>query len=195
LSSWIKTTACFLIGFLLLGCHYQRSIDLPEEIYAAPDSNRYYHAKVGLFKFSEPSYASDVGTKATNILYKELLKNKVFSNVNLEDSKAGYNRHSRINIAQAKNYDLIITGEVLYYLEGSDFQETRIVQEIRVLRVKGNKAELLWWAKAKENVPPANAKDLIFFRAKGAAAPPIEDLMQRNAKKFAEMLLNQPPGE
>ncbi len=195
---WRGIALCtVLTAFLLSGCTYQRNVVLPEagfpeEIYATPPLNHYYSAKVGVFPFKAPPYAPEAGKKAAKVLFRELVDNNVFFHTQLESTAGSNIRKSLSDIACDRNYDIIITGDVLYYLEGSLYQASKINMAIQVFRVKEGGTRLLWWAKATGNAAPEPSRDLIVLRVKGAPAPSAETLMRRNAEKFVEMLVKKP---
>lgn len=183
-----------LVVLCLVGCTYQRSavflspLGLPEEIYLATKLNN-DALKVGVFKFTEPPYTPGVGRKAAHCLYQELLRNSVFLNVTSELNIKDIRINNLINIACTKKYDLIITGNLLYYFEGSDHQSSRVDEEIYVFRVLEKKPEILYYAKSVETGPPAPSIDFFIIKGNGAPAPSAMALMERNAKKFSKLLL------
>ncbi|HID29060.1 MAG TPA: hypothetical protein EYP19_03545 [Desulfobacterales bacterium] len=187
-----------VIASLLVGCAYQRSVTLsptglPEEIFATPQENNYSTSNVALFKFTEPSFAPGMGKEAAQCLYRELLKNRVFLNVTRELGVADIRIENVIKIARSKKYDLLITGDLLYYLDGSLHQPARADEQIRVIDVSTNRT--LWYAKAVDIGTAAPYADYIFVEGRGAHAPTARTLLKRNAEKFCRMLLHSPPQE
>lgn len=183
---------------LFTGCTYQRSVGipptgLPEEIFESAQLDSHSAYKVGVFVFTEPSYAPGMGKSAAQCLTQELMRNKVFSNVTLEPCTEDNIKHNLVNTARKKKYDLIITGDLLYYFEGSNFQPSRVEEKIRVIRVSRGTLKTLWHAKAVEIVMPAASSDYIFIKFLGAPPPPAIKLMEKNAIKFCKMLLNHNP--
>jgi hypothetical protein len=191
-----KITVCALVmAFCLVACTYQRKVLLkptgvPEHIYKAPLHNDYITSSVAVFNFREPPYARGVGRAACESLYEELLRNSVFTSVSLESDVSDIRMESLMEIARDKNYDLIITGDLLYYFEGSLHHPSRVDERIRVIQVATNKT--LWYAKAVDIGPPAPYTDHIVVEGRGAEAPTTMTLLKRNAEKFCKMLLNEP---
>jgi peptidoglycan-associated lipoprotein len=197
LSSKITVYAVAMAS-LLVGCAYQRSVTLsptglPEEIFATPQQNNYSTSNVILFKFTEPSFAPEMGKEAAQCLYQELLKNRVFLNVTRELGVTDIRIEELVEIARSKKYDLLITGDLLYWLEGSLHEPARADEQIRVIDVSTNRT--LWYAKAVDIGTPAPYADYIFIEGRGARAPTARTLLKRNAEKFCKMLLNSPPQE
>jgi len=169
------------------------SAGLPEEIFTTPGTNAYSGARVGVFAFSAPDYARDMGPIASQILCNELQRTRAFreviSHADIPDMTMG----NLINIARIKRYDLIITGKLLHYFEGTYLEASSVEEEMRVIRVRGGKPRLLWYAKASETVSPVSSKDFIFFQSQGEPAPSPATLMKKNAEKFCQMILKVPP--
>ena len=187
-----------VLASLLIGCAYQRSATLsptglPEEIFATPQENNYSTSNVALFKFTEPSFAPRMGKEAAQCLYRELLKNRVFLNVTRELEVADIRIENLIKIARSKGYDLLITGDLLYYLDGSLHQPARADEQIRVIEVSTNRT--LWYAKAVDIGTAAPYADYILLEGRGAHAPTARTLLKRNAEKFCRMLVNLPRQE
>jgi peptidoglycan-associated lipoprotein len=154
----------------LAGCTYQRMVelaptDLPEQVYLTPQENN----------------------------YEELLRNKVFANVTPELDVSDISLENLVEIAHDRKYDLIITGDLLYYFEGSLHRPSRADERIRVIDAQTE--ETLWYAKAVDVAPPAAYTDYIFMQGRGMQAPTARTVLKRNAEKFCRMLLSLPPRE
>jgi peptidoglycan-associated lipoprotein len=184
-----------VVAFCPVGCVYDvvlvpPSSGLPEEIYTTPQLlNRYRISSVGIFRFIEPYYAPGMGRAAAQYLYEELLKNEV-ANVTPELEVSEMRTEDLIDIARAKDYDVIITGDLLYYFEGSLHLSSRVDERIRVIHVATN--ETLWYAKAIEMESPTQFADYIIMERRGEPAPAARALMKKNAEKFCKLLLSSP---
>jgi hypothetical protein len=192
------TVYAVVVALFLVGCAYQRRVTLsrtglPEEIFATPQQNYYSTSSVGIFRFTEPSYAPGMGKAAAQSLYQELLRNGVFLNVTPELDGTDIGIENLIDIARAKKYNLVITGDVLYYFEGSLHLPSRVDERVIVIDVPTNRA--LWYAKAVDIASPAPYADYILMEGRGVSAPTTMTLLKRNAEKFCKMLLNSPPQE
>ena len=183
-----------LMGLVFIGCTYQQHVahsppGLPEQIYKISDTNDYKQAKVGVFGFLEPKYAPGVGKAAAESVYYALLQNNVFSNVTNETYLMNDGTPHMLEYARSRGYDLIITGELVYYRDGVSVQRSHVAERIKVIHVPTN--ETLWDCATVDTVYPVRDTDYIFFI--GAAAPPSPAglLMQRNAQKFCKLLLKE----
>ncbi|MBI9074889.1 MAG: hypothetical protein JEZ02_05695 [Desulfatibacillum sp.] len=159
---------------------------MPEEVYAATDQNYYRNAKVGVFPFTSPAYARGTGNNAASILCRQLEKNRVFSKVFLEPDT---DPAEIFNIARAKRYDLVITGSILYWFDGSTMEPSRVEQEIVVTKPSGKEQKILWKARLMETGWPVQPKDFILVQKPGAPAPSAMALVQKNSGKFCKLLL------
>ncbi len=183
---------------ILPGCSYQRTVSLPpaglpEGIFSAPETNRYHDARVAVFSFSEPSYAPGQGKSAAHFLCQQMAQHSVFTSVILQPDILDMTMENLIETARSKRYDLLITGAVLYYFDGSNLEPSEVTEEIRIVKIRGGKPSTLWHAKATETVMPALFKDYILARGQGAPAPSTAVLMKRNAEKFCNMVLDYQP--
>jgi flagellar motor protein MotB len=192
----VLLAAFFLAG---AGCshhHYaiyaeeSSSEAFPEQIYVYPNVNDYKHSRVGVFGFSEPSYACGTGRVAAEAVCDDLLQKGVFSNI-INEAKQGYiGTEDSLALARSRGYDLIITGDVLYYFEGSEVNPSKVDERIRVRHVPTER--ILWSATANSLASPPPSTDYLLFQLKGGSAKPASSLIKTNASKFSNMLLKQP---
>jgi len=194
-----RTTTSLRVGILLLalaGCSYQRSsllppVDLPEHVYVSPRAKAYPVSRVGLFRFAEPHHAPEMGRVAAEAIYDDLQRKNLFAVVANETWRESTDTAELVELGRAGNYDLIITGDLAYYYDGSDLQPARVDETIRVIHVSTQ--ETLWRATSAEVGVPASSTDYILLLGKGAPAPATTTLLQRNAEKFTNMIMNLPP--
>lgn len=188
-----------IVALLFAGCANRRQkihmfksflIDLPEEIYVSPKDNPYKNARVGVFRFKDPSYAQGTGETAAEAMFNELLKKGVFSYVSYEVSEADEGMAHHMERARWKGHDLIITGNVLYYFNGSDYEASKVNEQIHVVDVPTGR--ILWSATAKSKDAPVPSMDYLLFQTSGIPAKPATTLIKRNSEKFSNMLLELP---
>jgi len=189
----------FLTVFFLAGCSQNRHAapewksllsDFPEHIYMCPTVNAFKYSKVGVFRFSEPSYAMGTGKAAAEAIFDDLLKKGGFFQVINETIQEYMGTETRLEFARSKGYDLIITGDVLYYFDGSDLEPSVVQERIRVTHVPSNR--ILWSATAECLSRPEPSRDFLLFQTNGEPARPATWLVKENALKFSNMLLKQP---
>jgi hypothetical protein len=187
-----KLTSVFLlVATVLAGCTYQREVPLapvglPEYIYATPTEPLAIGASAGVFDFQAPAYAGDMGRVAGECLYEELLKRGIFARLDYEPQQRALTRSEMLALAKTRGYELIITGDLLYYFEGSLHAPSRVDQRMEVIAVADN--ALLWYAKAVEIGPNVLNTDYWVAEGYGRSAPSSRKLMSRNAEKFCQLL-------
>ena len=193
----VSRKAAVFVGVivLMMGCSYQKEIRLPapgfpERIYVKSRLYEYRKSTVAIFRFKEPQFAPGVGWQAAEAVHNELLRKGVFSKVISEVDLPHSSADQILDMARAKEYDLIILGEVLYYFEGSDFAPSRVDERMKVVHLPTN--ETLWYAEASESIAPILPNDYILIINRGTHAPPGKLLLRRNAEKFSRLLSYSP---
>jgi len=192
------TLSFYLIIVYFAGCTYQRHVTLgpaglPETYFALsshmqlPVHHFFHQYHVGVFSFSEPDYAKGMGQIAAQYVAQSLRSKGIFNRVTTELEITDLAEHHLINIARMKQYDIIISGDLTYYFEGSDTMASRVDEQARIIMVSDTEITPLWYAKTTEVVHPKQSKDLIFFYGKGAKAPSSMGLLQRNADKIGNL--------
>jgi len=184
-----------IICIMIAGCvgeyvHFAPSADvkrpiLPEKIYKQPPENYYRASKVGVFRFLAPSHQTGVGYTAGDSIYQALLNNNTFSEVVPELYVENLSIENQFKIAREKEFDLIVTGRILYYLDGTHSHESRVDEELAVYEVKTER--LIWLASAAEICKPISKKDYFIIKIHGEhpSAPTV--LFAKNAQKFINM--------
>lgn len=183
-----------LLGSLMLsfGCTMKRPLEteqvtLIEHIYRHTSLDRMRNARVGVFGFESPINAPMVGFDAANILYHKLLERGVFQQVFPESDALNLTIQQQLELAKSRDYDLIITGKVLYYFDGSALEASRVDQQIRIIEV--STGGIFWYAETVEIGETILDSDYLVVEFKGQPAPSALDLMGRNAGKLCSMLL------
>ncbi len=165
------------------------SAALPEEIQIEPRKNAVRRGlNVCIFEFTEPDSAPGMGLAAAESLRRELLKNGVFTMIELKTGDSAKDKSSLIAFAISGRYDLIILGELLYYFDGGNSLASRVDERIEVIAPKGKRLDVLWRARATEVSQPARSGDYIFFRRRGIQARSAATLLRTNASKFCNMI-------
>ena len=166
---------------------------LPRAVYVSPDMNIYSEARVVIQTFQSPSYAPNTGDYTARSLSRHLLGQEVFPNVRVELENDSYSISSWEGILAADDCDMLITGQVLFFLEGSTQQPSKLVIEIKVYEWANKSLHLLWHMQTEEIGRPRSAKDLYAFRLPPVPAPSGQDLIDHCMHQCAQALLRLPP--
>ena len=166
---------------------------LPRSVYTAPEQNVYSGARVVIQVFSSPSYAERVGVFAARSLSRQLLQKGVFSSVHLESEQDVFAPREWKHILAQENCDLLLTGKVLFFLEGSSQQPSKAVIETKAYEMAGGSLHLVWHMQAEEVSEPRSAKDLYIFRLPPVPALSGQDLIERCTAQFTQAFLYLPP--
>ncbi|OGQ99468.1 MAG: hypothetical protein A2521_00735 [Deltaproteobacteria bacterium RIFOXYD12_FULL_57_12] len=186
-----------LMMLVLCGCARKGSSSSPaaDTIYAAPFGSVMPGSyRVALFPFSEPGYAPGQGYEATRICYEELLRNGVFEILLMAPVKTPISEAEAVAMARTNSYDLILLGELRYFMTGGHLQASRVDEELRVIRVTADEARLLWHVRVAESGPPKPPRDFYLQQKEGRPAPSTGELMTRASRRFCNMLQQQPAG-
>ena len=111
-------------------------------------------------------------------MVRELAKSKSFKEVTFE-SNVREDSQELVQLVRSKRYDLIVTGDVLYYFDGGNFESSRVDEEIRILHIRGNRIETIWHATAIEESPAGKTRDFFIFKIKKSAG---EFILSRELK-------------
>ena len=196
----LKTGPLFLSVLLLLltsGCGSKLlplsqqsdvpAAPLPERIYQQPTHNTFANARVGVFRFFEPPHQTDVGYDAANSLYQALAQHTIFRTVISELNTHSPDLVVQLDTARAKDYDLMITGSVDYYLDGTQYQESRV--DVAIWAYDVSTAAIVWHAAATARSQPKAGKDYYLYKTKGKIPLPAASLIEMNTEKFINMFL------
>jgi hypothetical protein len=157
-------------------------------VYTEPPQNYYRGARVGIAPFDSPPYAEAAGKAAADALYRELLKRDFFRELVFYENAGPPMRPARLkSFIRSRGLDLFITGRVRYYLEGGNFQASRVCEEVQALAVKQGEIAPVWQADACEQGDYRRARDYVLFSTKGRPAPSCRQLMCRLAGRFTAM--------
>lgn len=203
MKSHVKNVGVFLLPLLFLlltsGCgskllpqsHRDAPADsLPEKIHQQPLRNTYANARVAVFSFSEPPHHTDVGYNTANSLYQALVQHTIFHIIMPELTPRGLDLAGQLETSRAKGYDLVITGSVPYYLDGTLYQESRV--DIVVTAYDVNTAAIVWHAVATATSRPHNGKDYYLYKTKTKRPLPPAALIEMNINKFINMFASTP---
>jgi len=157
---------------------------MPESVYFCFDPAAFKLSRVAVLLFSAPDYAPFVGFAASQSLYLRLKGSGVFLDALPEYNKpAPSSPEKLIEFARQNNYDMLITGAVTYYFDGSALQESRVDEVVKI--ISANTGTITCQAYASERgIPKKEEEYLRFFYKKNEPAPPTSQLMDMNSIKF-----------
>ncbi len=185
---------------LISGCTYQRGypaapVEPPQEIYLAPDFQPIQNARILITSFKAPGYAGDAGIQAAFALFSELQVRRPETDIVFESTLDDSNHERLFAYARANRFDLIISGNVLFLLDGGISTASRVEEIIRVFAVYGDRLHPVAYAKAFETVAPVPEADFIVAHGRGKAAPSALSLLKRHAVRFSRLVSDLIPGE
>lgn len=189
-----KIICCLLTAAIFAaGCTYQRRhsfgpVGMPEEVYVSTPLERYYTPDIAVFSFRSDGYAWQVGEKASRLLCSEMLKQGIGANIVFNNTATAATSDELARFAWEHKYDYIVTGEVLYFLNGGSTTDSRVEEEIKIYSVTGRQLQVVGYAKALETAAPLHDTDFFLVAGRRASAPSAETLLKRNAGKFARLL-------
>jgi hypothetical protein len=186
---------CCLVSIMIFtgGCTFQRKhtfkqVGMPEEVYISTALGNYYTPDVAVFSFRSDGYAGRVGQTASRLLCSEMLKRGVNADIIFKDAADAVTSDELAAFAWKNRYDYIVTGDILYILNGGATTQSRVEQEIKIYSVSGRELQVVGYAKAVETGDPLSEVDLFLVAGRRKSAPSAELLMERNAGKFARLL-------
>ncbi|MBW2370674.1 MAG: hypothetical protein JRH15_22615 [Deltaproteobacteria bacterium] len=157
----------------------------PEQIYTEPKTNNYQDKQVGVFRFSAAPYPDSVGYAASQSVFQALLAKKVFLHLIPAYDDPHLELDKQLSAAHDRGMDLVITGKVTYYLDGSRSQASRVDEVVMAYDVKSR--EMIWYAKASAQSKPSLEKDYVFIQKTGKPAQSASELIVENAKKISNL--------
>lgn len=169
-------------GFLL-------STPLPEYIYRQPLRNYYTHGEMGIFVFGSPLYAPSVGNTAANTIHQLLVEQMVFRKITPLYQYGNIPIERQLAIAREHGFDLMMSGNVLYYMDGSLTQAARVEMEATVFDVPTGTP--VWKMVTAETGKPKAEFDFFLFQTPGKPAPAAITLITRNAEKMVHLLQSE----
>ena len=164
---------------------------LPEHIMKRSKLEEHNTARIGVFRFTDMGNNIGVGYTAAGMLYQALLKYNTFAVIGSEIDNQGADLATQLGIAKQKGYDLMVTGRVLQYLDGTLYQESRVDLELKVYDVMTT--ENLWYATASAADQPLPNKDYYVFKKKGREPAPPSILIEKNIAKFINLFTWKTP--
>lgn len=168
---------------------YLFTTPLPEQVYKQPMRNYYTQGEIGIFIFGSPLYAPLVGSTAAHTIQQLLLEKGVFRQITPFFQYGFIPLERQLLIAREQGMDLMMTGNVLYYMDGSLTQASRVDMEITILDVPT--ATPIWKMATSETGRPKAELDLFMFQNQGKPAPAAATLIMKNAEKITHLIQSE----
>lgn len=164
------------------------AIGLPEEVYIASCLESYYGPRIIICHFRSPVYDGQAGAAASMSLYKAMLTRGLKADLFLAEAVLPDDTEKLARYMRNSKCDLMITGDVLQYLDGGISTDSQVIQEMKIYTISGNRPHIAGYAKAVASDSPKTWKDYIFVQKEAQSALCPERLLQQNSAKFARLL-------
>ena len=157
---------------------------MPESVFFCFDPATFKLSRVEVLLFTAPDYAPFTGYIASHSLYLRLKGSGAFLDVLPEYEKIPPSSQEKlIEFARKNNYDMLITGAVTYYFDGSAVQESRVDEMVKIISAHTGTTTCQAYA-SERGAPKKEEEYWRFFYKKNEPAPPNTYLMDMNAIKF-----------
>lgn len=199
---WFRLVAVVGLGLTGLGCNIEHPFLLeprvyasPTEVFLAPPCGLFLASRAGLFYFTVPDNVPAVSYPLTKIFYQELLKNRVFYELSLIPQTFSTQREA-LAVGRAQRYDLILLGQVPYFLDSGTTSKSGLQVHLRVLEVKSG--DVVCALSDAIGAEPSPMLDLVVWDSQPKPSPSIYALSRLLAERLCQALLppfrqDQPP--
>lgn len=197
----MEKIACIVLIVLMgTGCTYQRqykpkSVGMPEAVYYAKTIGYYYTPSIAICIFQAPGYAKPAGQAASLALYRELRRHNPAANLVLNEVSVPEDPEQLSLFMREKRYDMLVTGQILTYLDGGRSTRSRVEENLLLYGLVGDRVQAIGFATAVETAPPLESTDYVIIQGRGAAALSAATLLERNSAKFALLINGMLAGE
>lgn len=162
----------------------------PPEVFTRVDGGSYRSAKLGIFPFRAPSYASEIENELSVIYWQEILRSGVFKEVILIPQQVE-GVDEAIWWGRREKCSLIMMPQLVYMIGGSGALTNRLEVGIRVLDTQSGR--LLWDFRQKASSNPGADIDLYWTTIPGKSAQGYRTLARSLAQQTSIAFLPPPP--
>ena len=141
-----------------------------------------------MLHFSAPPYAAGAVDEMTSIFWQELLKSGIFAQIELIPHGTG-SAEEALWLARSARCDLVMQSAIVYLLDGSGAQPTRIRVSTRILDVRTGTA--LWVLGQEALSQPGQDIDLFWTTISGKPAQRASTLAKTLAEQFVGTLISR----
>ncbi len=159
-----------------------------EKVYVRPPAPQ-YTARAGVLLFRCPPQLSEVSAALTRIFYRRLLELRPFLEIVLISEPFG-SLADGVHKGQAHKVDLVVLGEVPYFLDGAGVGRSGLQVDLKVVEVRTGR--LLWEVTESIAACPRPVLDLWVTETRPRPAPSVYTLAGRLASRLCATLRERP---
>lgn len=161
-----------------------------EQIFVHPGVQNLRQARVGLFAFRCSPVTPEASPALTRIFYRELLLRRPFLEVVLLDVPYSTVEEG-LRLAQRHRLDVLVAGEVPYYLDGGTIGTSGLQVDLKVM--DGRDGQILWCLTDSIKATPRPIIDLMVTETRPRPTPDIAALATTLMARLAKTLEQGPP--
>lgn len=161
-----------------------------DQIFVHPGIQNLRLSRVGLFSFRGSPETPEANAAITRIFYRELLLRRPFTEVVLLPETFSTIEEAR-RLAQGHRLDVLLLGEIPYYLDGGMVGTAGIQVDLRVVDAKNG--QILWCLTDSIKATRRPVIDLWVTETRPYPTPDMGALMTRLAARMVDTLEQGPP--
>ncbi|MDD3581594.1 MAG: hypothetical protein PHW74_11300 [Desulfobacca sp.] len=180
------------LGVLAGGCNIERPYLLEPLVYAAPTqvfldppTGLLLTSRTGLFYFTTPDNVPNVSLPLTEIFYQQFLRKQAFYDLRLIPQTYS-TLEEALRIGRVKGYDLILLGQVPYFLDSGTTSKSGLQVDLRIVEVKTG--TVIGYLSDAVGAEPSPMLDFIIWDTKSKPSPSVYALAQILANRIADTL-------
>jgi|UniRef100_A0A7C5EL18 hypothetical protein len=156
-----------------------------ERIFAHPGVENLRLSRVGVLYFRSPDHIPEVGPGITQLFYRELLARRPFQEVVLIPEPFTTEAEA-LKLARRHRLQLLVLGEVPYYLDGGTLGLSGLQLDLRVVEVDSGR--LLWCLSDSLRARPRPIVSLMVVETRPRPTPDMGTLASKMAAQLAQTL-------
>lgn len=156
-----------------------------QETVAQPGYGNYHHRRVGILLFRTPANLPEVSQPVTRVFYQKLLVRRPFVDVVFIPLAYG-SVEEALALTRERRLDLLLLGEVPYFLDGGTLGQSGLQMDVKVVEVKTGR--LLWYLTDSLKATPRPPVDLWVTETRPQPTPGIYALAEQVADRLCRKL-------
>lgn len=161
-----------------------------DQVYVHPGVQNLRLSRVGMFSFRGSPETPEANAAITRIFYRELLLRRPFTEIVLLPETFSTIKEARRQ-AQGQRLDLLLLGEIPYYLDGGTVGNAGIQVDLTI--VDARTGQILWCLTDSIKATRRPVIDLWVVETRPYPTPGMGDLMTRLAARMVDTLEQGPP--